>query len=326
MNVSIIIVNYRGWKRLRKCLESLRCLKEASFQWEVVIIDNYSNDGQLLLFQKEFEDFRFIENTGNYGFANGCNLGVRNSTGEFFLFLNPDTIVSLEAVHQLLTTAEANPEISIVTCQQIDERGKDTVPYGMFLRPATFTSFFRAMIRLVKSPLPVDTIAPGQQVTYPEWVSGSVILMNRKKFNDLNGWSEDFWMYYEDADLCKRVHDSGGKIALILNTQIIHNHGGASRVNNSIKALTKCEVLISRHVYIHKHFSGLSSVLMHSYLVLNNILLGHLFIFLISLVFAFLPALRAYPALYVNIVRYYLGAIRYRTWLSPRSVNFVNKK
>jgi GT2 family glycosyltransferase len=322
MKLSIIIVNYRGWKRLRPCLESLQRLTELSYRWEVIIIDNHSSDNQLGVFIDDFPEFYFVENVGNFGFSNGCNLGASKATGEYLLFLNPDTMVTGEALHDLLIEAEKHPEFTILSCSQVNSNGKDTRPYGLFLTPFTLTSFLRSLYLLThKKPIPTP-LRSGALAMFPEWVSGSVMLISRKNFDRLGGWSEDFWMYYEDADLCKRVETSGGKVVLIKSIRIIHNHGGASRINLDVKALTKSEVIISRHVYIHKHSRGISRFLMQSYLVINNLFLGQLLIALLGLVFFFNPSLRVYPRLYVNILKYYGNAISTKTWMSPRAVNY----
>jgi GT2 family glycosyltransferase len=322
MKLSIIIVNHRGWKRLRTCLESLRLLKAAPFSWEVIVVDNQSADDQLQKFIDAFPEFYFVENSGNFGFANGCNLGAKRSTGEYVLFLNPDTVVTLEALQGLLRNAQDHPEFTIISCSQVTDQGKDDRPYGLFLAPRTLTSFIRTFYKLTHRNLATTTLKSGDQVIFPDWVSGSVMLMSRMKFNQLGGWSEDFWMYYEDTDLCKRVWEMGGRVALISNLQIIHNHGGASRINMDIKALTKSEVIISRHLYIHKHFRGLKRLLMQTYFVFNNLLVGQLVLAILGLVFFFKKSLLVYTRLYVNIVKYYGGALAKSTWLSQRSINY----
>lgn len=322
MQLSVVIVNYRGWKRLRLCLESLRCLNAASFTWEVNIVDNQSGDGQLPLFKKDFPEFLFIENAGNFGFSNGCNVGAKQSTGEYLLFLNPDTVVSLAAIQRLLNLLEERPELTILSCSQFTDAGKDDKPYGFFLSPKTLTSLSRSVYRLFHKGFDRETIGSGAEIIFPDWVSGSVILINRNTFYGMDGWSEDFWMYYEDADLCKRVWKSGGRVALVKNVKIIHNHGGASRINSDVKSLTKSEVLISKHIFIHKHFSGFTRVVLQSYFVINNLLFEHLILGILGILLFFNASLRAYSKLYVRIVEYYFNAAKNQTWLSPRAVYY----
>ena len=322
MRISIILVNYRGWKKLRLCLDSLRLLKGTAFSWEAIIVDNQSADNQLPFFAAQYPEFRFIENDGNFGFANGCNRGAREASGEYLFFLNPDTIVTPHAIKQLLTALESNPEITILSCKQVNDQGKDTRPYGLFMRPATLTSMLRSIYRLTHKPFAVRMIQGGYYAIFPEWVSGSAILISQRHYDALQGWDEDYWMYYEDADLCKRATARGGRIALLTDVRIIHNHGGASRINEWVKSLTKSEVLTSKHVYIHKHFQGSKRFAMQAFLVLSNLFMGPLLLALAGIIFFFVPALRASLKLYLNILHYYRGVLNHKTWLSQRSVNF----
>ncbi len=322
MKLSIIIVNYRSWKKLRLCLESLQCMKGTLSAWEVIVVDNHSADNQLPVFVDDFPEFCFIENGDNFGFAHGCNLGASRSSGDFLLFLNPDTKVTIEPLKRLLRVAEDHPEFTVLSCSQITDSGKDTRPYGLFITPKTLTSFMRSVYKLTHKDFPPTTLASGDNVIFPDWVSGSVVLMNRKKFEQLSGWCEEFWMYYEDADLCKRVWNSGGRVALVKNIRFIHNHGGASRINLDIKTRTKSEVIISRHLYIHKHFSGMRRFVMQAYIVVNNLLLGQLIFAFLGLLFFFRPSLRVFPRLYVRTLKYYAGALSTGSWMSPRSVKF----
>jgi GT2 family glycosyltransferase len=322
VTLSIVIVNFRGWKRLQACLESLKQLKQATFSWEVVIVDNCSGDGLLSLFEKEFSDFKFITNSGNNGFANGCNIGAQQSTGEFIFFLNPDTTSNLHALEQLLKVAQNHPEIILLTCTQLTKKGRNTKPYGLFFRPATMTSLLRSIYRLTHKYPKETQLKSGEKVILPEWISGSAVFIKRTEFNNLGGWCEDYWMYYEDADLCKRARTAGGQIALLTDVNIIHNHGGASRVNSNTKALTKSEVLISRHVYVNKHFHGPTRLILQTYLIIDNLIISYLFMGIVGLLLFFIPSVRTYAKLYRNIIYYYLHAIKHKTWLSSRSVSY----
>ncbi|HEX7015069.1 MAG TPA: glycosyltransferase family 2 protein [Cyclobacteriaceae bacterium] len=321
MKLSVVIVNHRGWKPLKRCLESLRNLAGLPFTWEVIVVDNDSGGDQLQHFIRQFPEFYFLENSGNNGFANGCNFGAKNSSGEFLLFLNPDTIVNAEAISQIISVAERHPEYTVLSCGQVTDAGKDDRPYGLFLRPATLTSFLRTLYKLSHKQLQPVSIEPDVRVIFPDWVSGSVMLMHRNWYRHLQ-WDEDYWMYFEDMDICRRVRKQGGQVALLQNTGIIHNHGGASRINRYVKALTKSEVMISRHVYIQKHFRGIARFLMHSYFVLNNLFAMPLLAAILGTLLFFKPSFSTYPRLYANIVRYYASVLSGRTWLSHRSVNY----
>ena len=80
-SISIIIVNYKSWNKLRQCLEAINTINDIDFELETIVVDNASNDGQLDSYKTNFPNCIFIENTGNNGFANGCNLGAKKAKG-----------------------------------------------------------------------------------------------------------------------------------------------------------------------------------------------------------------------------------------------------
>ena len=325
IKLSVIIVNYRGWDPLERCLNSLNCLAGASFSSEIIVVDNNSDDGQFESFSKQFPSVRFIENTGNYGFSNGNNLGAENSTGKYILFLNPDTVVSLPALNSMLEFLENQKEKTIVSCQQENESGKNENPFGVFPSFKTLTGISRAIYRLFSPKNQMKTNCVDQSVLYPDWVSGSLILMLREDFKKLGGWSEDFWMYYEDVDLCKRVADKGGRIAFLCNTKIMHQHGGLTRKNSNQTAFFKTEVLKSKHIYVSKHFDGITGCLMQSFLVINNLIIERLLPALFGLFLFFIPKMRVQLFVYFYLLAYYFKSIGHSSWLSgPRSVQFQN--
>ena len=101
IDLSIIIVCYKGWNRLTKCLEALNSFQSKGFNAEVIVVDNRSDDDSIFKIEEKFPKFRFIHNEINGGFANGCNLGSRYAEGDFFLFLNPDTVATESEIEKL---------------------------------------------------------------------------------------------------------------------------------------------------------------------------------------------------------------------------------
>jgi len=325
VKLSVIIVNYRGWGPLSRCLEALNCLKDADFSSEVIIVDNFSNDGKLKEFSEQRSSFRFIENTGNYGFSSGNNLGARSSNGEYMLFLNPDTVINLPALSELIKKAEGHPEYHILSCQQEDENGKDKNPFGSFPSFRTLTGFNRAIFSLFGTRNKENYQCDGRGVIFPDWVSGSLIFMKKKIFEQTGGWCEDFWLYSEDVDLCKRVSEQGGKVAFLCDIRIMHQHGGVTRQNNKLKSYTKAQVLISSHIYISKHYEGLKKVLLQIYLIITN-LLELLLPAVLGLILFLIPAVHVYFNLFEHLLKYYIKSIFRRTWLpGPHTIDFPLK-
>jgi len=323
-DLSIIIVSYKGWEPLTKCLESLTRFTSGNFTCEVIVVDNKSDDDTLLKIEEQFSDFRFIHNMINGGFANGCNLGSKIANGAFFLFLNPDTVVSESELDKLLSTAKQNPSFSILSCKQVNENGKESIASGPFPRFNNLTGFQRSLFggRMTNvSSLRPQASDRTPEISYPDWISGSVILMRRETFQQLGGFDEDFWMYFEDVDLCRRARDLNFEIAFCRNITIEHNHGGSSRINIRTASMTKTEVHISRHNYISKHKKGINKVLIQSFLVINNLISGGIMA-LLGLLFFFVPKVFVRTMVYIRLLKYYFGSILRVSWISPRSVNF----
>lgn len=317
-DISILIVNYKSWIPLNECLQSLQ-FDEDLFSFEVIIVDNCSNDGEISNFKKRFQSHTFIENSGNNGFANGCNLGVKNSSADYLLFLNPDTIANKQSIFKMWQLSKQNPTIGIVSCLQKKLDGSYEKRKRNFLKLSTLFGFFRFVSTIFSSKL-YSNAATENSVLFTDWISGSVVFMSKNWFNQISGWNEDYWMYYEDMDLSKRVSDAKGKVALLQDCEIIHNHGGASRININTSKITKTQVQISKHVYIENQLVGFERFISHILLIAANLLFKFLLAF-ISIFFFFIPKARLNVYLFIEIVKYYLESIITKTWLSKKSMN-----
>lgn len=318
--LSIIIVCHKGWERLQKCLNALDQFTGKNFKTEVIVVDNKSDDITIIKAEEQFQKFKYIFNEINGGFGNGCNLGAGNASGEFLLFLNPDTIAAESEIEKLLNTAKQYPEYLIISCCQVTEKGKESIAFGKFPSITNLTGFQRAIFRSLKK----EKEKSEQDISFPDWVSGSVILTRRETFEKVTGFDEDFWMYFEDVDLCRRVRNIDGEIAFCRNIYIEHNHGGSSRINLKTTSLTKTEVIISRHVYISKNKSGLEKLVIQTFLVINNLISGGIMA-LLGLILFFIPKVFARTLIYCRLIKYYTGSLFRQSWVSPRSVNFIKR-
>lgn len=308
--LSIIIVNYRSWDSLENCLQSLRPF---AGNYEVLVIDNFSDDGNFNSFVEKYPDIQFIMSPANLGFGGGCRLGVRHSSGNYFLFLNPDTIATAVSINGMLSFLKMQNTYGIISCRQHKNLAKHYLLFPNFRR-------LFGIVKSIESRVFVDRFRIREledfEFIIPDWVSGSVLMISRVNYEKIGGWNPRYWLYYEDPDLCKRFADSGGRVALLTNVSIQHNHGGATRVDLETTALTKTEVTISRHVYIDEHFSGIEKVLSHGMLLLLYLFFGSLGA-VIGAIFFVVPKLKLHRMIWMKRLRYYAYAIKARSWLSP---------
>lgn len=313
IKLSVITVNFKGWLPLERCLNSLMALQPEEFSMEVIIVDNFSNDGRLDEFIEKFSSFKFIQSDGNYGFSHGNNLGAKHATGDFLMFLNSDTVVTLEPMQSMMNLAQQNSQYAIVSSQQVDLNGHNENPFGIFPTFWTINGIVKS-IYSVFSGKKLNVSCNDAKVIFPEWVSGSLVLISRSVFNQLNGWDEDYWLYSEDADLCKRAKDMGGTIAMQCSPSITHQHAGTTRRTLRLTAFYKAMVIISKHIYFRKHFSGVHLFILQFFLVLNTLILDSLIPALIGLIFFPFGSLRKYLFIYINMLKYYLNAIKTNSW------------
>lgn len=316
-DLSIIIVCYKGWDRLNKCLVALDSFSEKYVKSEVIVVNNNSDDETINKIEERFSKFRFIYNKTNGGFGNGCNLGAKNADGAFILFLNPDTVPTEPAIEKLLDTAKQNPDYTIVSCRQVNETGKESIPFGPFPSFFNLTGFQRAIFTR-RIPYTAHHIP---DICFPDWISGSVFMIRKEVFLKLGGFDEDFWMYFEDVDLCRRAKNNDDKIAFYNNITIEHNHGGSSRINLKTTSITKTEVYISRHIYISKHKTGIEKIMTQVFLIINNLISGGIMA-LLGLLLFFIPKVFSCTLIYCRLIRYYTGSLFRLSWIGPRSVNF----
>ena len=318
-DLSIIVVSYKGWDRLEKCLEALSHFKGNRFTYEVIVVDNNSNDQKIYDFEKKYLGFQFIHNTVNGGYANGNNTGCRKASGEFLLILNPDTIAGEEEVHKLLDAARSHPELSVVSCKQQNDKGRITNVTGEFPVFRNLTGFQRTISGYFTDKRKSRQNHIDQEIIFPDWISGSVVMIKKDLYMKLDGFYEGFWMYYEDVDLCKRVRDMGGIVAYFPGINIQHNHGGSSRINLRTTSITKTEVFISKHIYVSRSMKDPGKSLIQLFLVVNNLFTAALMSLPGTFLF-FIPKLFVRTIIFFRLISYYSTALRRRSWLSKRSV------
>jgi len=235
------------------------------------------------------------------------------------LFLNPDTVASETEIEKLLNAVRSNPAHYILSCRQLRENGKESKATGSFPALWNITGFLKLIFYWKNRKY-----SGNDRVIFTDWVSGSVMMIKNEIFNSLKGFDEDFWMYSEDVDICRRAKNTGGEIAFYRDIAVEHNHGGSSRVSFKTTSLTKCEVLISKHVYIQKHKAGPERFFIQTFMVINNLLTG-IVTGSFGIILFFIPELLVRLLMFIRLISYYSGSLFRNAWISPRSVNFKKR-
>ena len=260
MQLSIIIVNYNSKLLLEQCIDSI---KEAIQQLscEIIVVDNNSTDGSREYLPAKFTGVKFIFNDQNTGFAKACNKGFKNSSGQYILFLNPDTILTKTCLTDCLSFFKAHPDAGAVGVRMVD--GKQT-----FLKeskrgfPSPATSFYK-LFGLASIFPGSKTFAkyyqghlPEQENNAVEVLSGAFMMVRREVFEKVNGFDEDFFMYGEDIDLSVRINRSGYKNYYLGKIRVTHLKGGST----TFDATYVKDFYGAMKLFVKKHYSDRSSL------------------------------------------------------------------
>jgi len=316
LKLSVVTVNYKSWELLESYLESFKQFPP-KLSYEIIIVDNYPQDGMGESFSQKHPEVKLIPNKGNFGFSHGCNLGARHAEGEYLLFLNPDTELTKDnAIDAMFEFLNNSSEVGVVACRTVTPSG-GTGREIAFLSPWLLIAWVRQVFKFINKENIKKDYPEDSDVWYPEWISGSVVLIQFQFFYQIGRWNEKrYWMYHEDPDLCLRVRKAGRKVALLRNVSIKHVEGGVSR--NSVKTTirSKTEVIISAHNYIQENTTGGSRISLHLLYLLKT--LSPVLLLLILLPFFWAKKFKVKSLVLIESFKYYGSAIMRKTWKSPK--------
>ena len=225
---SAVLVNYNSGGELRRALESID--RESAGPWEGVVVDNASTDGSERT-AVAFESTQLLRNRENVGFGRGVNQGVAACTADRILIMNPDCRLATGALPPLMAVLDADPRCAIAAPRILDPdgspqgnaRGDPDMLTGLFGRTSTLR---RSLSRLDVARRNVITADAPTEV---DWVSGACMLVRRDALASVGGFDERYFMYWEDADLCRRLRDRGYTILYVPGSSAVHQVGQSSR-------------------------------------------------------------------------------------------------
>lgn len=208
IDLSIVIVKYKSEDYLEDCFKSIK----TNDNWEIIIVDNDIN---------------------NVGYGSGLNLGAAKARGEYLLFLNPDVLILNRAIEKMINFMKENLDVGVVGPKMYKNKKKD-LQLSFCRFPSPLISVF------VYSPLKSSflgkllwrwfTYADKLNTNVPiqvDEVSGAAMVVRKSVFNEIGGFDENIFLYFEENDLCKRIIKTGYKVVFFPDSEIIH-YGGKS--------------------------------------------------------------------------------------------------
>lgn len=240
--LSIIIVNYNGKRFLKNCIESIFKMCQG-ISYEIIIVDNASQDDSVKFLETNYSDtVKLIKSADNLGFAKGNNLGFKHSQGTYILLLNNDTVLKHNLKQALHVIKQA--QVGALGIKMLGKNNEYRHSVGYFPKAIKLLKLSKLYNKSngfktgnFKSSKPKEV----------EWVEGSFLMTKAEIYNKVNGLDEDYFMYVEDIDICKKITTLNYKILYLPNLEYIHFGGyGISREKMLKNGFNK---------YINKHFN-----------------------------------------------------------------------
>jgi GT2 family glycosyltransferase len=252
--VSIIIVNYNGMELTRQCLRSIYSSAIAC-PFEIIIVDNASIDGSVDRLKNEFSNIKIVTLRKNVGFGAANNAGVVNANGEYVFFLNNDTELQNDVLTPLIKHLEVTPQAGIVAPALCYGDGSFQLSFGSY--PSIWNELRTR--RYQRNEQQQSITAP----TTVDWVTGAAMCMNRALFLQVGGFDEQYFMYFEDSDLCYRFKQAGYEMWYLPQYTLMHHKGKSYEKKHQHVLL---EYRKSQLLYYALHQTRVQQILLRLYL------------------------------------------------------------
>ncbi|MCF6149642.1 MAG: glycosyltransferase family 2 protein [Candidatus Kuenenia sp.] len=254
IDVSFLIVDYKALLPLRRLLDSAY-EKTEGIRYEIVVTDNSEYD-KSSFFRENYPDIRYINNKTNLGFSKAVNIGIWQCTGKYILLLNPDTRLKNNVALLLARYLDNQPDVGIVGSRILND--DESLQFSCRSFPSYKTAFFHRYSLLTKlfpknkySNEYFNPVGSYDKPVEVDWLSGSCMMIRKQALDAVGLFDENFFMYCEDVDICRRMKSHGWKIVYYPEAVIYHSIGKSSS-QNKMKAIRERHK--SMWVYYKKHF------------------------------------------------------------------------
>lgn len=227
MDISIIILNYKSKELVFNCIKSIKRADFGLLQYEIIVVDNNSEDGIKEILALQNSEVIFIESKRNVGMGAGNNLGIKKAQGKYIAIMNPDTIVFKDTFKRIYDFMEVSSEVGIAGPKQFypDKTDQDSC----FRWYNLFTPVYRRLplssFNFVKKDLDRFLMKDynKENIKEVDWLLGSFLFCRAKALSEIGLFDEQFFMYFEDIDLCRRFWQKKWKVVYFPDAKIIHD-------------------------------------------------------------------------------------------------------
>lgn len=220
--LSIIIPTWNTADITQKCIQTIeKHLK--SINPQIIVVDNASSDNTIKLLS-HLKTLKIIRNSKNFGFAKACNIGAKKAVGDYLLFLNSDMELPDDSLINMLKFLHQNPQIGAIGPQFLNP--DKTVQKSVF-PPQTIINAIKEFWFGQKT---YSKYNPETKKPSAVWaISGGALMIKKTTFEKIKGWNEKYFFYFEDIDLCRKLHRLDKSVYYHPQVRLIHRHGASGK-------------------------------------------------------------------------------------------------
>ncbi len=253
VDVSIIIVSYNTKEFIRECLISIAENTSKKIPYEIIIVDNNSEDNSNEIINKQFPHVTLIKNNENIGFSKACNVGVKKATGRYLLFLNPDTLLYRHTLDEMLSFMDFHKEAGAATCfVEWPNKSLDDGSHRGFPTPWNSFCYFSGLAKLFPGSLFFNGYNLGfhdlDKIHEIDALTGAFMMVRREAGEDVGWWDEDYFFNGEDLDFCYKLKEKNWKIYFVPTVKILHYKGVSSGLKEISKHITTADKNVKRNI------------------------------------------------------------------------------
>ena len=257
MDLSICIITLNSKAYLKDCLDSV-VQHTKGVKYELIVVDNGSNDGTQTMLAEQFSQVRLIQNQSNFGFAKPMNQAFEVATGRYILALNPDTLLDTDVFSPQVAYLEEITDVGVLIPKVLNGDGSFQAQCRRGEpRPIAVFGYHLGLGKLFPKSKPLNSYLmswlPEDQIAEVMAVSGSCMFIRRECWEEVGGFDEMFFAYQEDSDFCTRARAKGWKIMYVPLTSITHYGGQGGSKAEPIKAIIEWHR--SYYLFYRKHYA-----------------------------------------------------------------------
>jgi len=237
INVSVVIVNWNAKNHLINCLDSL-AENQDGYPQEIIVVDNASSDGSPEIVEKEYPHVKLIRNEDNLGFAKANNIGIEAGSGKYVALVNSDIVVLGDCIDTLVKFMDSNPSVGMAGPKILNPDHTLQVSCRHF--PSIWNNLCQALGLNYLFPKSAFFSEPfmkywsHNEVRKVDVVSGCFWMIRKEAIDKIGALDENFFIYGEDIDWCKRFHEAEWDVVFYPEAEAIH-YGGASSATAPIR-------------------------------------------------------------------------------------------